>query len=68
MSNESIANLESLKTNLDTLWAQFTENHAIFADKGNKAAAARARKAINELKKHITAYKKASVETTKAVK
>jgi len=57
-----------IKSDLDTLWAEFTENHQIYADKGNKAAAARARKAINEIKKHVTGYKKASVEQVKAGK
>jgi hypothetical protein len=57
-----------IKADLDTLWADFNDNHVIFADKGNKAAAARARKAINEIKKHVTAYKKASVEQVKAAK
>jgi len=44
------------------------KNHAIYEEKGNKAAAARARKAINEMKKHVTAYKKASVDHVKAGK
>lgn len=57
-----------IKSDLDTLWADFNDNHVTFADKGNKAAAARARKAINEIKKHVTAYKKASVEHVKAGK
>jgi len=57
-----------IKTELETLWKEFDENHSIFQDKGNKAAAARARKAINEIKKHVTAYKKASVDQVKASK
>ena len=57
-----------IKADLEALWADFNDNHSIFADKGNKAAAARARKAINEIKKHVTAYKKASVEHIKAGK
>jgi biotin-(acetyl-CoA carboxylase) ligase len=57
-----------IKTELETLWKEFDENHSIFQDKGNKAAAARARKAINEIKKHVTAYKKASVDQIKASK
>lgn len=55
-------------TEIELLWKEFSENHAIYADKGNKAAAARARKAINELKKHITNYKKASMDSVKAGK
>lgn len=55
-----------INSNLEALWKEFTENHAIYAEKRNKAAAARARKAINEIKKHITAYKQASVEQIKS--
>ena len=40
-----------IKNEMETLWKDFSENHAIYEEKGNKAAAARARKAINELKK-----------------
>jgi hypothetical protein len=57
-----------IKADLDSLWLEFNDNHAIFADKGNKAAAARARKAINEIKKHVTGYKKASMEQVKSAK
>ena len=57
-----------IKTELDTLWKEFTENHSIYEVKGNKDAAGRARKAINEIKKHVTAYKKASVDHVKATK
>lgn len=57
-----------IKNEMETLWKDFSENHAIYEEKGNKAAAGRARKAINELKKHVTAYKKASVEHVKAGK
>jgi len=57
-----------IKNEMETLWKDFSENHAIYEEKGNKAAAARARKAINELKKHVTGYKKASVEQIKTGK
>ena len=57
-----------IKNEMETLWKEFADNHAIYEEKGNKAAAARARKAINELKKHVTAYKKASVDHNKAGK
>jgi hypothetical protein len=53
---------------IENLYKEFSENHAIYATKSNKAAAGRARKAINELKKRVTAYKKASVEAAKASK
>ena len=57
-----------IKNEMETLWKDFSENHAIYEEKGYKAAAARARKAINELKKHVTGYKKASVEQIKSGK
>jgi len=57
-----------IKTDLENLWKEFDENHTIYKEKGNKAAAGRARKAINEIKKHITAYKKASVDHVKSIK
>tara|TARA_Y100001938_G_C7902546_1_gene335433 strand:+ start:307 stop:486 length:180 start_codon:yes stop_codon:yes gene_type:complete len=43
----------------------FHENHQAFIDKGNKAAGGRARKAIGEVKKLVTEYRKASVEASK---
>jgi hypothetical protein len=51
---------------IEALWNEFKANHDVYAEKGNKAAAGRARKAINELKKHITGYKQASVEHVKS--
>ena len=43
----------------------FTENHDKFVEKGNKSAESRARKAIGEIKKLATPYRKASVDETK---
>lgn len=54
-----------LFTNMKTLWESFEENHSTFTDKGNKAAATRARKAIGELKKLVTGYRKESVIESK---
>ena len=54
-----------LFTNMKTLWENFEENHNTFTDKGNKAAATRARKAVGELKKLVTDYRKASVTESK---
>lgn len=47
------------------LWNEFYAEHEK-AGNGNKAAAKRARKAIGELKKLITSYRKDSVECMKA--
>ena len=50
---------------LNDLWETFQENHRKFADKGNKAAATRARKSIGEIKKLVTDYRKQSVLESK---
>ena len=46
-------------------WDAFEANHVKFAEKGNKAAGGRARKAIGEIKKLVTEYRKASVAESK---
>ena len=51
-----------LYESLNDLWEEFQENHRKFTDKGNKSAGTRARKAIGEVKKLVTEYRKASVE------
>jgi hypothetical protein len=50
---------------INALYEDFKENHDLHADKGTKAAAQRARKAIGEVKKLITEYRKASVAECK---
>jgi len=50
---------------LNTLWEEFQANHTKFTDKGNKAAATRARKSIGEVKKLVTEYRKQSVLESK---
>ena len=47
---------DQIKGHLDTFEAEHAKNMA-----GNKAAGARARKAIGEVKKLVTDYRKASV-------
>jgi|TARA_B100000519_G_C14000475_1_gene323750 hypothetical protein len=54
-----------LFTQMETLWTEFNDNHSKFNEKGNKAAATRARKAIGEIKKLVTDYRKASVLESK---
>ena len=54
-----------LFTQMETHWNEFNENHSKFTEKGNKAAATRARKAAGEFKKLVTAYRKASVTESK---
>ena len=50
---------------LKELWEDFDSNHNVFIEKGNKAAAVRARKAIGEIKKLVTEYRKSSVAECK---
>ena len=57
---------DKLYNDIKTLFNEFEENHSIFADKGNKAAGGRARKAIGEIKKMVTAYRQASVSESKS--
>ena len=54
-----------LYASLDGLWEVFQENHRKHNEKGNKAAAQRARKSLGEIKKLVTDYRKASVEECK---
>ena len=50
---------------METHWNEFNDNHSKFIDKGNRAAATRARKAIGEIKKLVTDYRKQSVAESK---
>jgi|TARA_Y100000310_G_C20320263_1_gene640412 hypothetical protein len=60
-----MANRDEIYSKLDELWEQFQENHRAHSVKGNKAAGGRARKALGEVKKLVTGYRKASVEESK---
>ena len=60
-----MATRDELYNQLNELWEQFQENHRSHAEKDNKAAGSRARKAIGELKKLVTEYRKASVSESK---
>jgi len=56
---------QELFTQLKEQWTEFSDNHEKFIDKGNRAAATRARKAIGDLKKLVTEYRKQSVTESK---
>ena len=56
---------KNVYTEIKSLWEEFETNHESFSEKGNKAAGARARKAIGGIKKLVTDYRKASVEECK---
>ena len=60
-----MANTNELYETLNNLWEEFQENHRSFTEKGNKAAGGRARKAVGEIKKLVTDYRKASVAESK---
>lgn len=57
--------LEEIYAQIEEQIAIVKEKHAKFLDKGNKTAEADARKALGEIKKLVTPYRKASVEATK---
>ena len=50
---------------MNTLWEEFSENHRTFTERGNKASGKRARKAVGEVKKLVTDYRRASVADSK---
>ena len=56
---------KELYNDLKELWEEFDSNHNVFIDKGNKAAAGRARKSLGEIKKLVTDYRKISVSECK---
>ena len=60
-----MSNTNELYETLNNLWEDFQENHRSFTEKGNKAAGGRARKAVGEVKKLVTDYRKASVTESK---
>ena len=60
-----MSNIKEIYGSLKELWAEFDDNHSKFDDKGNKAAGARARKSLGEIKKLVTGYRKASVDASK---
>lgn len=54
---------ETLYSEIKDLWDQFESEHV--KSSSNKAAARRARTAINGIKKLVTPYKKASIKESK---
>jgi ElaB/YqjD/DUF883 family membrane-anchored ribosome-binding protein len=55
-------NTQELFENLNGLWETFTANH----NKTSKAAHGRARKALSEIKKAVSDYRKASITEDRA--
>jgi len=60
-----MAKTNELYDEIKELWEEFDSNHSSFVEKSNKAAGARARKALGQIKKIVTEYRKASVEESK---
>ena len=60
-----MARVDELYSEISNLFDEFSANHDTYVEKGNKAAAGRARKAIGEIKKLVTEYRKESVASTK---
>tara|TARA_R110002051_G_C8606775_1_gene481261 strand:- start:405 stop:587 length:183 start_codon:yes stop_codon:yes gene_type:complete len=50
---------------MENHWCVFKENHERFQEKGVKAAAVRARKSINELRKLASKYRSTQLAETK---
>ena len=61
-----MANSSEIYNTINDLFEEFQENHRKFEEKGTKAAGGRARKAIGEIKKMVTAYRQASVSESKS--
>ena len=60
-----MASSTELYNTINDLFEDFQENHRKFEEKGVKAAGGRARKAIGEIKKMVTDYRKASISESK---
>ena len=60
-----MADTNTLYETMNNLWEEFQTNQRTFTEKGNKAAGGRARKAVGEVKKLVTDYRKASVSESK---
>ena len=60
-----MANSTEIHAKIKEHFEEFDKNHEAHSEKGNKAAGGRARKAIGEVKKLVTEYRKASVSESK---
>ena len=61
-----MASSNELYEQIEAAFNEFQDNHSKCQEKGNKAAGARARKALGEIKKMVTDYRKASVDEAKS--
>ena len=60
-----MATVNELHAKIKEHFEEFDSNHGAHVEKGNKAAGGRARKAVGEVKKLVTDYRKASVTESK---
>ena len=60
-----MSRIDELYTQLNDLFTDFSTNHQTNVNTGNKAAGTRARKAIGEVKKLVTEYRRESVSASK---
>ena len=60
-----MSKLDELYSQLNDLFTEFETNHQTNVNTGNKAAGTRARKAIGEVKKLVTEYRRESVSASK---
>ena len=60
-----MASSKEIHAKIKEHFEKYEKNHHSHAEKGNKAAGGRARKAIGEVKKLVTEYRKASVSESK---
>ena len=60
-----MASSKEIHSKIKEHFEEYEKNHHVHAEKGNKAAGSRARKAIGEVKKLVTEYRKASVSESK---
>ena len=65
MEDTHMSKIDELYSQLSDLFTEFETNHQTNVNTGNKSAGTRARKALGEVKKLVTEYRKASVEASK---
>ena len=65
MAKEAAKSIEDIYGEISAQVAEFDAGHTAFFANGNKSAAARARKAIGEVKRRATEYRRLSVEACK---
>ena len=61
-----MATTNEIYETIEELFEDFQHNHKTFSEKGNESAGSRARKAIGEIKKLVTSYRKTSVSESKS--